>query len=199
MPITNYDSRFTIHDSRITEFRKEISVDEKMEMELEKVKTVLEDFSKKVVDVVKKGKGEADKVTRIAQVKIEIGSMGRQQKDLYQELGELFYRNLDKPSKKGEIDIAEAVAHLKELEKNTASLNRTLKALREDKPLPKKRGRPPKAAAGDQAPKRRGRPPKAAKVSAAPKKRGRPPKAAAAKTQSAAPKRRGRPPKAASS
>ena len=57
-------------------------MDEKMEKELEKVKTVLEDFSKKVVEVVKKGKGEADKVTRIAQVKIEIGSLNRQQKDM---------------------------------------------------------------------------------------------------------------------
>ena len=168
-----------------------------MEKEMEKVKDALEDFSKKVVEVVKKGKGEADKVTKIAQVKIEIGSMGRQQKDLYQELGELFYKNLDKPSKKGETEIAEAVAHLKELDKKTASLNRTLKALREDKPLPKKRGRPPKAASADQAPKRRGRPPKPKTAAAGtPKKRGRPPKAASAKAPDAAPKRRGRPPKA---
>ena len=150
-----------------------------MEKEMEKVKDALEDFSKKVVEVVKKGKGEADKVTKIAQVKIEIGSMGRQQKDLYLELGELFYKNLDKPSKKGEAEIAEAVAHLRELDKKTASLNRTLKALREDKPLPKKRGRPPKAASTDQAPKRRGRPPKAKPAGAsAPKRRGRPPKSA---------------------
>ena len=174
-----------------------------MEKEMEKVKVALEDFSKKVVEVVKKGKGEADKVTKIAQVKIEIGSLGRQQKDLYQELGELFYRNLEKSSKKSETEIAEAVAHLKELEKKTASLNRTLKALREDKPLPKRRGRPPKAeSAKSEAPKRRGRPPKAASAkaaAAAPKRRGRPPKNASAKTASAAPKRRGRPPKSASS
>ena len=45
-----------------------------MEKELEKVKDALEDFGKKVVDAVKKGKGEADKVTRIAQVRIEISS-----------------------------------------------------------------------------------------------------------------------------
>ena len=152
-----------------------------MEKEIEKVKTVLEDFSKKVVEVVKKGKGEADKVTRIAQVKIEIGSLNRQQKDLYQELGELFYKNLGKPSKKGETEVAETVGHISEVEKKTASLNRTLKALREDKPVPKRRGRPPKAA----------------NASAAPKRRGRPPKAASAKAQSSAPKRRGRPPKSA--
>lgn len=174
-------------------------MDEKMEKELEKVKAVLEDFSKKVVQVVKKGKGEADKVTRIAQVKIEIGSLSRQQKDLYQELGELFYRNLDKPSKRGELEIAEAVGHIGEVEKNIASLKRTLKAVREDKPAPGKRGRPPKSAAGDQAPKKRGRPPKAAKAAAAsaPKKRGRPPKNASAKAASTTPKRRGRPPKSA--
>ena len=145
-----------------------------MDKEMEKVKAALEDFSKKVVEVVKKGKGEADKVTRTAQVKIEMGSLNRQEKDLYQELGELFYKNLDKPSKKGEAEIAEMVAHIKEVEKSIASLKRTLKAVREDKPAPGKRGRPPKAA---------------------PKRRGRPPKAASATGQSRTPKRRGRPPK----
>jgi hypothetical protein len=163
---------------------------------MEKVKMALEDFGKKVVDAVKKGKGEADKVTRIAQVKIEIGSLNRQQKDLYQELGELFYKNLTKASKKGEADVAEAVTHIAEVEKNINSLNRTLKAIRDDKPVPGKRGRPPKAAKEDQAsPKKRGRPPKSgsATKTATPKRRGRPSKAASAAT-----KRRGRPPKAAS-
>ena len=171
-----------------------------MDKEMEKVKVALEDFSKKVVEVVKKGKGEADKVTRIAQVKIEIGSLNRQLKDLYQELGEQFYRNLGKASKKAETDIAETVTHLSEVEKNIGSLKRTLKAIREDKLAPKKRGRPSKPAKGDQAPARkRGRPPKAASANAAaPKRRGRPSKAATAKAQSAAPKRRGRPPKSAS-
>jgi hypothetical protein len=154
-----------------------------VEKEMEKVKAALEDFSKRVVEVVRKGKGEADKVTKIAQVKIEIGSLSRQEKDLYQELGELFYKNLDKPSKKGEAEIAEMVTHLKEVEKSIASLKRTIKAVREDKPVPGKRGRPPKAAAADKA---------------APKRRGRPSKAASAKAQSRAPKRRGRPPKSAS-
>lgn len=165
-----------------------------MDEEMEKVKAAIEDFGKKVVEAVKKGKGEADKVTKIAQVKIEIGSLNRQQKDLHQELGELFYRNLGKPSKKGEAEIAEIVTHITEVERNIGSLKRTLKAVKEDKPAPGKRGRPPKAGAGDQAsPKKRGRPPKAAKTAnAAPKRRGRPPKAA-----SAAPKRRGRPPKSA--
>ena len=64
-----------------------------MEKELEKVKGALDDFGKKVVEAVKKGKGGADKVAKTAQVKIEIGSLKRQQKDLYQELGELFYKN----------------------------------------------------------------------------------------------------------
>lgn len=166
---------------------------------MEKVKAALEDFSKKVVEVVKKGKGEADKVTKIAQIKIEIGSHNRQQKDLYQELGELFYKNLDKPSKKGEAEVTEAVTHIREVEKNIASLKRTLKALREDKPAPGKRGRPPKAAAQGQASARkRGRPPKVSNAkTSAPKRRGRPPKAASAKASSTAPKRRGRPPKAA--
>lgn len=82
----------------------------------------------------------------------------------------------------------------------------------------KKRGRPAKVSTSDPsatsdtptAPKRRGRPPKAAAtgtatVSTAPKKRGRPAKAktavstsTASMTDPAAPKRRGRPPKAAS-
>jgi chromosome segregation ATPase len=190
LPITDYRLPITDYFSR-----KEFVVDK----EMEKVKAALEDFGKKVVETVKKGKGEADKVTRIAQVKIEIGSLNRQQKDLYQELGEQFYRNLGKANKKAEAEIAETVTHLSEVEKNIGSLNRTLKAIREDKPAPKKRGRPAKSAAGDQAPKRRGRPPKAASAStAAPKKRGRPPKAATTKAQSAAPKRRGRPPKSAS-
>jgi hypothetical protein len=182
----------TFHFSLITGFRKEIVMDN----EMEKVKVALEDFGKKVIEAMKKGKGEADKVTRVAQVKIEIGSLNRQQKDLYQELGELFYRNLGKTSKKAETDIAEAVTHISEVEKNIGSLKRTLKAIREGKPAPKKRGRPSQSATGDQAPARkRGRPPKAGTTgnTATGKRRGRPPKAA-----SAAPKRRGRPPKSAS-
>jgi chromosome segregation ATPase len=167
-----------------------------VDKEMEKVKDALEDFGKKVVEAVKKGKGEADKVTRIAQVKIEIGSLNRQIKDLYLELGEQFYKNLGKPGKKGEAEVAETVGHIAEVEKNISSLKRTLKAIREDKPASAKRGRPAKAAAGDQAPKKRGRPPKAASA-AAPKKRGRPPKAASAKAQSTTPRRRGRPPKSA--
>lgn len=164
---------------------------------MEKVKVALEDFGNKVIEAVKKGKGEADKVTKAAQVRIEIGSLNRQQKDLYQELGELFYRNLAKPSKKGEVDIAEAVTHLGEVEKNIGSLKRTLKAIREDKPAPKRRGRPSKSASGDQpSAGKRGR---QAKAAGAPKRRGRPPKAASAKVQSAAPKRRGRPPKTSTS
>ena len=156
-----------------------------MDKEMEKVKTALEDFGKKVIEAVKKGKGEADKVTKVAQVKIEIGSLNRQQKDLYQELGELFYRNISKPSKKGEVEVAEAVTHIAEVEKNLASLKRTLKAVRDDKPVSGKRGRPPKSGSSNAS-------------SAPPKRRGRPPKAASAKAQSAAPKRRGRPPKSAS-
>ena len=149
---------------------------------MEKVKSALEDFGKKVIEAVKKGKGEADKVTKVAQVKIEIGSLNRQQKDLYQELGELFYRNISKPSKKGEGEVAEAVTHIAEVEKNIASLKRTLKAVRDDKPVAGKRGRPSKSGSSKASP-------------ATPKRRGRPPKAASAKAQSTAPKRRGRPPK----
>ena len=126
-----------------------------MDKEMEKVKVAIEDFGKKVVEAMKKGKGEADKVTKTAQVKIEIGSLNRQRRDLYQELGELFYRNLGKASKKGETEIAENVSHIAEVDKNIGSLNRTLKAIREDKPVPKKRGRPSKSATGDEAPARR--------------------------------------------
>lgn len=172
-----------------------------MEKEMEKVKSAIEDFGKKVVDAVKKGKDEADKVTKIAQVKIEIGSLNRQMRDLYQELGELFYRNLSKPSKKGEVEVAEAVAHLREVEKNINSLKRTLKAVREDKTAAKK-GRPSAPAAAAKASKgKRGRPPKAAGAAKGEtaKRRGRPPKAAAAKAKSTATKRRGRPPKTAAS
>jgi hypothetical protein len=151
-----------------------------VEKELEKVKGALEDFGKKMVDVVKKSKGEADKVTKVAQLRIEIGSMNRQKKDLFSDLGELFYKNYRKPSKAGQDQIAETVTHLAEVEKKVATLNRQLKAVREDKPVAR-RGRPPKKAA---APKR-----------AAPKRRGRPPKKAAAAAAQTAPKRRGRPPK----
>ena len=185
-----------------------------MEKELEKVKDALEDFGKKVVDAMKKGKGEADKVTRIAQVRIEISSLGRQRKDLCQELGELFYANLQKATAKGQTEVTEMVAHITELDKKVAGLKRTLKSIREDKPAPKRRGRPPKSGtakseaakaeaakpktAASDTPKRRGRPPKnaAAAKDSAPKRRGRPPKNAAAAKDSA-PKRRGRPPKAA--
>ena len=175
-----------------------------MEKELEKVKDALEEFGKKVVDAVKKGKGEADKVTRIAQVRIEISSLGRQRKDLCLELGELFYANLQKTTSKGQTEIAETVANVTELDKKVASLKRTLKAVREDKPASRRRGRPPKNEAAkseatkDDAPKRRGRPPKnaAAAKDSAPKRRGRPPKNPGVAKDSA-PKRRGRPPKAA--
>jgi hypothetical protein len=145
-----------------------------VEKEFEKVKGALEDFGKKIIETVKKGKGEADKVTRVAQLKIETGSLNRQQSDLYRELGELFYKNYKKPAKGSQDQIAETVTHIGEVEKKIASLNRQLKTVREDKTLPR-RGRPPK---GDTAvPKRRGRPPKKATAkSAAPKRRGRPPK-----------------------
>lgn len=174
-----------------------------MEKELEKVKGALEDFRKKFVDVMKKGKGEADRVAKVAQVKIEIGSLKRQKKDLFGELGESFYKNYRKPAKKDEETIADIVAHVSEIDKRLAGLNRDLKsAEKEEKPAAKKRGRPAaKPATGTgAAAKKRGRPAKAAAASTAPKKRGRPPKSATAakKADTAAPKRRGRPPKAAS-
>jgi predicted nucleic acid-binding Zn-ribbon protein len=147
-----------------------------VEKEFEKVKGALEEFGKKVVETVKKGKGEADKVTRTAQLRIETGSLNRQISDLYRELGELFYKNFKKPTKGSQDRIAETVTHIAEVEKKVASLNRQLKAVREDKSVPR-RGRPPKEKA------------------AAPKRRGRPPKAATAETAQTAPKRRGRPPK----
>jgi len=148
-----------------------------VEKELEKVKGALEDFGKKVVDAVKKGKGEADKVAKSAQVKIEIGSLQRQQKELYQELGELFYKNYRKPAKKAEAAMTESVTHIDAVEKQVASLKRSLKAIKEDR-QPKRRGRPPKAETKKAAPKRRGRPPKAASSGQEkPKRRGRPPKA----------------------
>lgn len=170
-----------------------------MEKELEKVKGALEDFGKKVVDAVKKSKGEADKVTKVAQIRIEIGSLNRQQKDLFAELGELFYKNYRKPSKTSQDQIAETVTHVAEVEKKVASLGRQLKAVREDKPVVR-RGRPPVkgTTAKKAAPKRRGRPPKKATATAdqtTQKRRGRPPKKATATAGQTAPKRRGRPPK----
>ncbi len=169
---------------------------------MEKVKNAIEDFGKKVVEAVKRGKGEADKVARTAQVKLEIGSLKRQQRDLYQELGELFYRNLGKKGKKDEAQVAECVSHIAEVDRKVASLNRELKSVREGKASPvKKAGRPARAAAAEKAaPKRRGRPPKAAAAEgekAPAKRRGRPAKKAAPKASSTAPKRRGRPPKSA--
>lgn len=171
-----------------------------MEKELAKVKDALEDFGKQIAEAVKKGAGEAGKVPGIAQVKIEIGSLKRQQKDLFQELGELFYKNYSKATKKEQEDIAEAVTGLTEIDKKIASLNRTLKGIKEGKQTPRRRGRPPKSAAKVDAPaKRRGRPPKseAKEKAPAPKKRGRPLKAATVQTGEPAPKRRGRPPKSA--
>ncbi len=157
---------------------------------MDKIKHVLEDARKKLVDVYKKGKGEADRVTKLAQVKIEIGSLKRQRKDLFEDLGENFYKNYKKPTEKGQIDIAEIVTHVGEVDKRIGSLKRELKSFgTETKAAPKKRGRPPKAKAD--APKRRGRPPK---TKAAPKKRSRPTKAT-----TEPPKRRGRPPKAKAS
>ncbi len=156
--------------------------------EMEKIKNVLDDARKKLVDVYKKGKGEADRVTKIAQVKIEIGSLKRQRKDLFEDLGENFYKNYKKPTEKGQKEIAEIVTHIAEVDKRIGSLKREHKSVStEDKAIPKKRGRPPKAKA--QVAKRRGRPPKA--KAEAPKRRGRSPKAT-----TEAPKRRGRPPKA---
>ncbi|UCF30455.1 MAG: hypothetical protein JSV26_10420 [bacterium] len=175
-----------------------------MEKELEKVKGALDDFRKKVVEVVKKGKGEADRVARLAHLKLEIGSLNRQRKDLFEELGEAFYRNYRKPGKNAEKTVADLVSHVNEVEKRLASFRRDLKA--EEKvtaPARKGRGRPSKPASaktGGEAPKRRGRPPKSAAAksgSAAPKRRGRPPKPAAASkaAQAGTPKKRGRPPK----
>jgi len=184
-----------------------------MEKELEKVKGALDDFRKKLVDVVMKGKGEADRVTKAAQMRIEIGSLKRQKKDLFEELGEAFYGSYKKPGKKDETNIAELVSNIKEIDKRISGLTRQLKAGSKDKaPASRRRGRPPKAAkaaasAGTSKaaiPKRRGRPPKAAastgtSKAAAPKRRGRPPKATASAgaSKATAPKRRGRPPKAA--
>ncbi len=160
-----------------------------MEQEdMDKIKHVLDDARKKLADVYKKGKGEADRVTKLAQVKIEIGSLKRQRKDLFEDLGENFYKNYKKPTEKGQEDIAEVVTHIAEVDKRIGSLKRELKSFsNEGKAIPKKRGRPPKAKA--EVPKRRGRPPKA--KAEAPKRSGRPPKAT-----TEAPKRRGRPPKA---
>ncbi len=152
-----------------------------MEKELEKVKAALDDFGKQVAEALKKGKGEVDKVARTAQIKIEIGSLKRQQKDLYQELGELFYNNLKKATKKTQAEIAEAVADIKEIEKKIASLNETLQVTKGDKPTSPKKGRPPKGVAKAKA-----------------KKRGRPAKSSATDSVQIAPKRRGRPPKSAS-
>ncbi|GBE14260.1 hypothetical protein BMS3Abin14_00300 [bacterium BMS3Abin14] len=157
-----------------------------MEKELEKVKSALDDFRKKLVDVVMKGKDEADRVTKSAQIRIEIGSLKRQKKDLFEELGEAFYGSYKKPGKKDEANIAELVAHVKEIDKRSAALNRQLKAgARGKAQTPKRRGRPAKGASTGTskaaAPKRRGRPAKGASTgtskAAAPKRRGRPPKA----------------------
>ncbi len=187
-----------------------------MEKEIEKVRDALEDFGKRVVSAVKKGKGEADKVTKIAQLRIEVGSLNRQIGDLYRELGELFYRNYSKKSKKGQEQVAETVTHIAAVEKKIAMLKRYIKAVREDKPLPGagrpaktapvketkpgRRGRPAKKAAQvkEKKPGRRGRPPKkAAEVKKSkPGRRGRPAKPASSGSTPAAPKRRGRPPKA---
>ena len=144
-----------------------------MEKELAKVKDALENFGKQITEVLKKGMDETSKVKSIAQVKFEIGSLKRQQKDLYQELGELFYNNLKKATKKAQAEIAEAVTDIKDIDKKITSLQGTLTTLRDGKPA-KRRGRPTKVAKeGTPAPKKRGRPAKVIKTeSATPKKRG---------------------------
>ena len=162
-----------------------------MEKEFEKVKEALEDFGKKVVTAVKKGKGEADKATRVAQLRIEIGSLNRQMGDLFRDLGELFYKNYNKASKAGQEELVETVTHIAAVEKSIASLKREIKSVKGGKALPPKtRGRKPAGGAV------RGRPKKTGTAAKAPaKRRGRTPKAQAG-TSTEAPKRRGRPPKA---
>jgi|GEM_PF-5501586 len=160
-----------------------------MEKELEKMKEALEDFGKKVLDAVKKGKGEADKVTRVAQLKIEAGSLNRQVGDLFRELGELFYRNYNKPGKAVQEQLVETVGQIAAIEKNIAGLKREIKAVRSEKisagktagqtrkatkgrvrksgtttkRTPRKKAQTPAPEAGTstERPKRRGRPPKA--------------------------------------
>ena len=102
----------------------------------------LEDFGKKVVTAVKKGKGEADKATRVAQLRIEIGSLNRQMGDLFRDLGELFYKNYNKASKAGQEELVETVTHIAAVEKSIASLKREIKSVKGGKALPQKtRGR----------------------------------------------------------
>ena len=164
-----------------------------MEKEFERVKDALEDFGKKVVTAVRKGKGEADKATRVAQLRIEIGSLNRQMGDLFRDLGELFYRNYNKASKSGQEELVETVTHIAAVEKNIAALKREIKSVRAEKVLPsKERGKKTRSGTSKRSP---GRPKKAGTAAKTSSKRsGRTPKAQAG-ASSETPKRRGRPPK----
>lgn len=159
-----------------------------MEKELEKMKEALEEFGKKVVNAVKKGKGEADKATRVAQLRIEAGSLNRQVGDLFRELGELFYRNYNKPGKAAQEQLVETVGHIAAIEKNIAGLKREIKAVQSEKiPAGKTGGQTPKASKGrvrksETSAKKTSRKtakapaPEAGASSKTPKRRGRPPK-----------------------
>jgi predicted nucleic acid-binding Zn-ribbon protein len=160
-----------------------------MEKELEKMKEALEDFGKKVVDALKKGKGEADKATRVAQLRIEIGSLNRQVGDLFRELGELFYRNYNKPGKAAQEQLVETVGHIAAIERNIAGLKREIKAVRSEKtPAGKTAGQTRKVSKG-----RVRKPGTSAKRTS---RKTAPTSAPETATSSETPKRRGRPPKA---
>ena len=119
-----------------------------MDKEMEKVLAALEDFGKKVVVAVKKGKGEADRMARMAQIRLEISSLDRQRRETFQELGELFYSNYSKPSKGAQEALAELVAHIGQTDRQVASLRKALKTARQE------------TSTGEKKPGRRGRPPK---------------------------------------
>jgi hypothetical protein len=155
------------------------------EIQGRQVASMLNEFGKKLNDLLGKGRDEARQMARTAQIGLEIMALAAQRVKLLEEMGEVFYQVSAKPGK-ARIRLQKAllamVAQVRELDRKTASLKRALK-----NPPPegiaRRRGRPPKAASLiTRKPGRRGRPPKAGKkTTRKPGRRGRPPKAGALK------------------
>ncbi len=145
------------------------------------VASMLNEFGRKLNELLGKGRDEAKQMARTAQIGLEIMALTAQRVKLMEEMGEAFYLVSARPGKarkRLQKALLAMVAQVRELERRIASLKRALK-----NPPPegitRRRGRPPKAASLLPRKRgRRGRPPKAGRKAARkPARRGRPPKA----------------------
>ncbi len=164
------------------------------------ISALLNDLGKRLTEVMGKGRDEARRMARAAQIGLEITTLTAQRVKLLEDLGSSVYEGFSKPgrSKKAHGLVAQLLAQVAELDRRVASLKRALKNAPSEEAPAKRRGRPPKAAAGGAEKPRRGRPPKKGKKG----KPGRPPKAGKRGKPGRPPKkakaaRRGRPPRKA--